>query len=274
MFAEGSYKKILVPVDFSINTEVAVKKTLELINGDEAVVHLLHVAGYKNQGRSSNPNLLAEEMLERWKNTIRETHPPVPVYNEIVYNGSVQQAIADKAKQCRADLIVVGQKSNHSWFPFLNTVMPVELAEASECAVLTVKPGALYNKIRTVVMPVTNNVTEFKMQALATLCKKFKVRIHLITFTDDERTPGEDSTSSLLRIYQWLKDSLHCPVEYAVLRGYNKPKAILSYSQKIDADVLLVNASTETKVGRLNTHISDLLPAASRMQVLTVQTKN
>ena len=39
----ASFKTILIPVDFSVNTNVAVKKTLEIIGSDEATVYLLHI---------------------------------------------------------------------------------------------------------------------------------------------------------------------------------------------------------------------------------------
>lgn len=274
MMSEGLYKTVLIPVDFSINTEVAVKKALEIINTNDAIIHLLHVHSYRSLSRLQETNLSAGEMLGKWKRDIQEGRPFIQVYTQVILKSSVQQSIAIKAKEYQVDLIVIGQKCNHSWFPFLNTVKPVELAETSKCAVLTVKPGALHNKIRTVVVPVMNDVTLHKMQAITALGKKFKLKIHLVTFTNEGQSHGGDSASSLLKIYQLLKESLHCTVEYAVLRGHNKAKAILNYSTKIDADILLVNAATETKVGRMNTHISDLLPPASRMQVLTLQTKN
>jgi hypothetical protein len=63
---------------------------------------------------------------------------------------------------------------------------------------------------------------------------------------------------------------MHCTIECAVLKGYNKARAILDYAKRIDADMLLVNTKSETKIGSFNRHISNVLPAASRMQVLTL----
>jgi hypothetical protein len=60
-------------------------------------------------------------------------------------------------------------------------------------------------------------------------------------------------------------------VEYAALYGSNKAKAILKYAEKVNADMLLVYPEVETKIGWLNTHISDVLPPASKVQVLAVQ---
>ena len=59
-------------------------------------------------------------------------------------------------------------------------------------------------------------------------------------------------------------------MEYAVLYGNNKAKAILNYAKKIQADVLVVHPGSETKIGWPNKNIADMLPAASTMNVLAV----
>ncbi|WP_431210498.1 universal stress protein [Puia sp. P3] len=37
------FTKLLIPVDFTLNTEIAVKKAISLIGADKVVLHLLHV---------------------------------------------------------------------------------------------------------------------------------------------------------------------------------------------------------------------------------------
>src|SRR5206468_1703438 len=138
-------------------------------------------------------------------------------------------------------------------------------------AVLTVKPGSLHTKIKTVVVPITDDLTQNKLEVVAALCKKYKMKVYLVTFMNEDHVPEEFSASNLLHMYQWLKNTLHCAVEYAVLHGGNKVKAMLSYAEKINADILLVHPESETRIGWLNRHISDVLSSKSKMQVLTVQ---
>jgi hypothetical protein len=195
----------------------------------------------------------------------------IKVHTWIVSPDPVQEAIAEKAQQLGVDLIVIGKNSNHTWFPFLNTVSPSELAERTGIAVLTVKPGSLHNKIKTVLVPVTDQLTQNKIEAIGALCKKYKMKIYLVTFINGNNVPEGFSASPLLQVYQWLKNTLHCPVEYTVLHGTNKARSILAYAEKIKADVLLVHPQSETRIGWLNRHISDVLPSQSKVQVLTVQ---
>ena len=44
----GLFKNILIPVDFSVNTEVAVKQAIELACTNGSTIHLLHVIKLKS----------------------------------------------------------------------------------------------------------------------------------------------------------------------------------------------------------------------------------
>ena len=277
-----SFKTILVPVDFSINTVVAVNKAVQVADAHGAVIHLVHLIQaplYMNLTRAISSQdaidrtgqLTAAQKLDQWKTSIEQAMPGISVVPWIVMNASIRETIEKKATEVKADLIVIGKKSSHSWFPFLNTVTPSALAYETGTAVLTVKPGAMYNDIKTIVVPVSGGVPRQKLETLSALVGKFKVKVHLVIYLEDGRRPEEEDASSLLKVYQWLQHSLNCPVEYSVLKGSNRARTLLQYAEKISADMVLVDPVSETHTGWLNTHISDWLPAHSKMQVLSVQ---
>lgn len=265
-----SFKNILVPVDFTQNTEVAINKALEVVDSDEALIHLLHVnrTGYSFK---KEVHLDGEKKLNEWKLAIEDEHPHITVEISMQESPSIQTAIKKKAEDSRADLIVIGQSSAHYWLPLLKTVLPMRLAQSTQIPVLTVKPGALHNKPKTVIVPIAEEIPNIKINALELLCRKTRLNIHLVTFVDGKNVPSEFSASALLQVYQWLKTKLHCPVEYAVMHGSNKAKAILEYAEKNNADILLVYPKKETQLNWWNQHISDVLPADSKVQVLAVQ---
>ena len=276
------FKNILIPVDLSINTEVAIKKAIDLAD-EGTYLHLLHVQSYGltamaqrfliKSNAVGNREIITQK-IDQWKTSIEECTEGITVHTWISIRDSVQKAIEEKAREIDADLVVIAKNSHHSWLPFLNTVLPNRLATTTGAAVLTVKTGAIYSKIKTVIVPITNRTAKHKMEAISVICKKFRVKIYLVTFMNEEPEVDDHNASALLQVYQWLKTSIHCPVEYAVLQGHNKAKAILAYAEKINADILLVHPETETKIGWLNKQISDVLPPASKMQVLAIQPAN
>ncbi len=277
-----SFKTILLPVDFSINTEVAVNKALEITERQSGSIHLLHVYPQINSNlipiarRNHNDESArsAEQKLLKWKMFIENSIPSINVTYNLERHSSIQRCIEQKAIQIQADLVVIGKNSNHFWLPFLNTVLPNELCEVTGSAVLTVKPGSLNNKIKTLVVPITTEVPRYKMDAITALSKKASLKVYLVTFSNEQNIPADFSASALLKVYQWLKESIHCQVEYSVLHGNNKAKALMLFAEKINADVLLLDTSSETKVGWMNRHISDILEPGSRVQVLALNRTN
>jgi nucleotide-binding universal stress UspA family protein len=265
-----AFKTFLIPVDFSVNTEVAVARALNLIGQEKAVIHLLHV--FRSFPLLNNTAAYAAcvKKLEEWKVSLEECREGITAYVRLIEASSVQAGIRRTAEDLRPDVIIIGQSAMHNSFLVFRKMAPMRLAKATGIPVLTVKPGSLPHKAKTVVVPVDDGFPEGKMQALAILCQQAKLSIHLITFIDGRNVPSDFSASTLLQMYQWLKTTLHCPVVYSVVHGSNKAKAILQYAEKTGADILLVQSEKETKIGWGGRHISDVLPRGSKMQVLAV----
>jgi len=268
-----TFKDILIPIDLTVNTEVAVNKALDLANAG-ATIHLLHVqnaAYYSGEYKNNHQQVTmsTDEMLAEWKYMIEESTNGIKVCLWTSMNESVQKAIVRKAKQLHADLVIIGKNSNHSWFPFLNTVVPSKVAQATKIPVLTVKPGSLNKKVRTIIVPVASGTPEPKLEALSAICKKFTVKIYLVSFMTNH-APADFYSSALLLLYKRIRAFSASPVEYAVLHGSNKAKAILDYANEMNADMLLVHPDVETKIGWPSKYISDVLPPSSKVQVLAV----
>ncbi len=164
----ASFKNILVPADFSINTEVAIKKALEICDED-SVVHLVYVQNYLPtllpipekillEGFSNRIVKKAISDLCKWKMKIHAEKPKIVVPLWVTEDLSIQKAIIDRANYTKADLLVIGKESNHSWLPFLNSVIPSVLAKETGSAVLTVKPGSLHSSIKNIVVPITDPI--------------------------------------------------------------------------------------------------------------------
>lgn len=244
-----SFSNILVPVDFTLNTEVVLQKALELAD-ESSILHLLHVR--KSPGLLSvlppfvsraacfyAPKEAARNSLLQLEKSVREISPGITIKLKLVSGRPLREALVRQAKKCRADLVVLGKSSSRSWLPLSHTSLSHQLAADARCSVLTVKPGAMNHRIRTVVVPVSGEVPVNKMRALQAICRKGRTNIHLVAFAQEEETPLDDTSSTLLNVYQWLKTSIGCPVEYAVLKGENKTRALLRYAAKTDADILL-----------------------------------
>lgn len=283
---KNEFNTILIPVDFSINTDVAIAKAIELCPASGGEIHLFHIQrlsllnlpGYLHHCVTGNSWLdvdsftaQAERRLQEFKAKIANRRPGIQVCSWVHMGGPIEKSIAAKAKRIHADLIIIGKHSHHSLLPFLNTVVPSRLATASGVPVLTAKPGCMMSKTKTAVISITNQFPGTKLAILEAMHRKLSLQVYLVTFLKDGHNPSF-SKQMLLNAIKMLKGYHSIPVEYRILDGKNKAKNLLAFCNKVEADVLIVYPDTETRVtGWINRHISDLLPANSRTQVFTVK---
>jgi len=277
------FKSILIPVDFSINTEIAVKKALELMEGSGEVIHLVHVISAPGAAVSTRISLednvfpasaKGEEIIKRmreWQQSIVETMPGLCVQIHL-FRGKVSQSIVTLARKLQPQLIIIGKHNYHSWFTFLNTINPHKLGKLTNCPVLTVKMGSLHNKIKSIVFPVKCFVPNRKIDLLISIAKKYRAKVYLVILVnpaDEQPTP---LYSAFIDTYRLLKSSLNCPIEHKAVTGTNLAKAALDFAQTIKADMILVSPETETRISLLTgRQVNDVIKGNSKLEVLSVE---
>lgn len=149
----ASFRNILIPVDFSVNTEVAIKKALEVIEQDGSQIYLFHTQKIipravrmarivLGKPSYSDRRIVGKVKLNYFQHSITESHRGVKVFVEFKRAKTIETSIIEKANLVKPDVIVIGKHSHHSWFPFLNSVYPNRIAKATGCPVLTVNPDS------------------------------------------------------------------------------------------------------------------------------------
>jgi nucleotide-binding universal stress UspA family protein len=268
-----TFDKILIPVDFSLNTEIAVKKAVELVGSDETVIHLLHVVHPAKKTKNQFRVWVAERDLHQWKYTIQQSGPHIRVKIHILLGRSVRQTIIECASMLNPNLIIIGKQNNHRRWFLSGSVSPDVVAKRTNCPVLTVKPGSMDNRTRVIVLPIRDFLPERKLEWAVLLAKRFKAQVHLLAVGEEAGPKDGLLSQNFLKAYHLLRDNLHHPVEYSASTRHNPAKAALSYAELIMADMILVNPQTESGVSGFTgfRHISDLLARDSKIQVLDVQ---
>ena len=268
------FNKLLIPVDFSLNTTLAIKKAAGLIGSDKAVLHLLHVV---------NPHrpiaaLAAKTELEQLGERTKEDYSGLEIRTHILKGYSVQRMIIEWAQTLNPDLIVIGRQNDrdrwtffhpHHWFPF-RTISPDVLAQKTNCPVLTAKPGSIDSRTRVIVIPIRDFLPERKLEWGILLARKYRAQIHLLAIRDNHQN---GLPQVFLKAYHHLRESLHHPIEFSTAPQNNPARAALNYAELIMADMILVNPATESGLASLtgSRHISDLLARDSKIQVLDIE---
>jgi nucleotide-binding universal stress UspA family protein len=266
---QQSFSNILVPVDFTQNTEVAVAKALDVIDKKGGTLHLLHVqkAIWRNHATTTEQ---VRSKLATWKGLLEESVPGIMVQSELKWSASVHKGITDAAGFAKADLIIIGKRAPQKWPRITDAVNPSKIAAKSGVPVLTVRPGSMHQPIKTIVVPVSESLPEAKMKTLTLLCSRLRPMVHLVAF-GRQAAITKAATNTLLHLYEWVQNTLQCPVEFTLLEGKPQAKQLMRYAAQINADVLLVHPEKETRLDFWNRQIQDILPAHSKVQVLAVR---
>lgn len=264
MSAQG-FTHILIPVDFTGNTETSVQKAIELVSSN-GLISLLHVL----PDNEAATELHAENEMNVLKEMIIEATGDISVETYINPGGNLPDVITGYSKIIRPDLIIVARKKVRRVFRFLYSVSPHELSERSGCPVLSLKTNSRPAPIRTIVVYISSKPTVPNLEPLRILSNRFRVKVYLVAFNQDDLSRTM-YTSGFLQIFQWLKSTLHCQVECCILNDQNRSKALATFGRKIDADILLIQSAGEKKETWINASIPDHVHSCSEIQVLSVQ---
>ena len=278
------FKNILIPVDLTISSEVAIGRAMELADKHFAILHLLHVATPPTLFHSAfaftilNPTIAPKTEIEiflklnKLKDQILCSHPSliVQVYN--LPGSSVNKVILDVANIINPELIIIASMGKRHWFNFSSTTFPNRIAKKTGCPVLTIKTGAAPKPVKNIVLPLGAFVPLRKIEWVSMLAKMYRARIHIVTMSTAGETMPGNLNKIFIETYRRLKDGLSTPIEYEVLTGTSFARSVLSYAQKIKADMVLVNPETESRISSMpGMHINDMLAANSPLQILSLE---
>jgi uncharacterized membrane protein YciS (DUF1049 family) len=253
------FNKILIPVDFSINTGLAIQKAVDLSGGEDIIIDLFHL-----ETRLSE--IEAESELEELTADIRKTWPRVHVSFQVGTGSSVPLGIIGMAHLLMPDLIVIGRHGNGRHFPLFNIITPGYLVKRTGVPVLTVKPGSLHAKIKVIVILIADLVPEKELEAAVLISQQNESQVHLVA------TRRGISSSAFAESHNRLRLVLRGQIECVTVVKKNFVRGAMNYAESVNADIVLINSAIQNRAFPilLNRYsdVSDLVRRDSKIQVL------
>lgn len=279
------FKKILIPIDFSEGSEIAIKKAVQLAEPSEASICLLCICKplfslniFSTTGYIVAPvtEILTiseiEQKVHGYKSYINQQLDRVIVETVISEGGKLLQKITETADLFGPDLIIIYKRSGKSCFHFFNQASPEHIAKKTDCPVLTIKVGSEEKKIRNIVVPVSQRIPERKLEIAIKLAKSFNAKIHLISFPDCI-VEEEKSDQAFIESFKKIRENASLIIKHGPVFGNEIARAVLKYAESIQADIILANPTTESCIHYVvgTIHISDMLSERSPIQILDVE---
>jgi nucleotide-binding universal stress UspA family protein len=252
------FKRILILADFSQASFHAAEEAAMIATKFNSELHILHISSTsklswlsgagdyfshlakrdneKNQRNNSLLKKLKIELEKRFELTIKchETE------------GKLCETVKKYVGDLQIDLVVLGAKRENWFKELLFESRAKDIIRSVNSEVLCVYPESNSSRLKKIVLPVGKHIPKRKIKLAYELAKKFAANVHLISLTRNGRSLSSENTKTLMASYQYLKDITNIPIECKTVFGNNLAQATIQYAESIGADLILVNAGSES----------------------------
>jgi nucleotide-binding universal stress UspA family protein len=271
-------KKILVPLDFSIQSEYAIKLASKIANETEIEVYLLHMVelpkGHIDMGSGSNFGI-PESMLyiQKVKEKIlnlkaqffsEDTKVKYAIRFETPYEG-----ILKFSARVNPDLIIMGPKDRSIFDELLIGSIVKRVANESKIPVLAVNKDPQDLNVKELVF-VSNFDEENRksFEVLLDFSRKFESKVHLLNVNTMNRF--RSTKKSKQKMEAFLKEYKKSEHSINVYNDDSIEKGVLNFSKEINADLIALSTHERSGIFRLfNRSISNRISKKSLKPVIT-----
>lgn len=251
------FKKILTLIDFSHASLHAADEAALIASKFNSQLYLLYV-DTTEQSHFFTPKIhFAKDSIIHNSGIVSTTHALEKIKAEledrtginVIYHevkGNLCETINNYVHELKADLVVLG--INHkSWIKELFGKNKMKtIIKNLDTEVLSVYPDSNSSRLKKIVLPIGKFIPKRKIRLAYELAKRFTANVHLISLNKNGNSLNTENTKILMASYQYLKDITNIPVECRTVPGNNLAQATVQYAENIGADLILVNAGTET----------------------------
>lgn len=280
------FDKIMIPVDFSLLSEIALNKAISIaIKCNSTEIHLVTVndssaVGYlmtpetgmalSLQSNNDQEMLLREKIIELG-NSISKNYK-IKIAGEVL-PGAMVQVVNGYVSSHNIDLIVMATAKTTGFMEFIFGSDAQRITSRATCPVLTMDAHTLTGSVQKIIFPVEDFYPENKLQYAIELAQLFNAEIHLICLSEKSSSPVYNTYSIITHIVEIFEEK---KIRYKAkaAKGKNITEAILQYAEIESIDLILVNPGEESKLtGRFIETTGGSIVNHTSVPVLTIKKK-
>lgn len=251
--------KILIPVDFSETSQLAIKHgafVAQLTKGDLYLLHVIN-AQYIAQNmfvpvmQFDAHNKIEEKAEQKLAQLGEEVKNEYNIKIEyIVKSGNPSTEIVAVAKEIGASLVVMG---THGYSPLEELVIgstALKVLTKSSCPTMAMSSEADHKGYSRILIPIdTSAHTRQKVNYSLEMARKFSASVHAVALLGVGEESEKASTELILHQIEKLAKEKGVPFHSDVLSNVkNRATATINYSQKIGADMIVIMTDQDAEL--------------------------
>ncbi len=248
----ATFKKLLIPIDFSVASENALNYGLSLASKIGAKIVLLHTYNFKPMVDISGQYISfsdlkaqtlaqGEQKLHELKTKITASHPEISL-EYLLMQDNLAEAVEAVCKEQNIDLVVMGTKGASGFEEYLVGTNTAVVIESIKSPVLVIPSKAKFHDIKKILFTTDFQFDDVEsLEALVEIAKIFKAKIEVVHFSKDIKSDEE--------LLDWLKEICEERVDYKLinftnlLEGSTMLNTLNKLIKKREVDLVSMSAS-------------------------------
>lgn len=228
---------LLVPVDFSNNSLIALKFAKAILQNRPSLIILMHVRETPNFQEQLSENLGVDHLLALWEEHAKSKDIEV---KSMILDGPVSETILKTATAYSASMIIMGTQGAKSKLDRIMGSNASKVATNSQCPVLVIPESMPFRMISKIVVGIDPNLEyDHTMAWLSGLILQEKTEVTL--FSAGSSTTLKEMEQYQFRISQIIAtNSPKCKVNHKVVATVDTVSSLDNLVQDLDADLLVL----------------------------------
>ena len=253
--------RILVPIDFSENSLLALEHAALMARIFKADLYLLHVIetmefAYNvydplllNKSNDEMEKFAINSLKKLAKKTcseemcIKNGIHLIPLVNK----GRVISEILDTAKNFTIDIIVMGTHGVKGFNEYFIGSNAHKTIAVSPCPVITIHTNADKPGFKNIVMPIDNSFhSRQKVDFTIELASAYGAKVHILGLFDTDDEMEKNKFELKINTVEKAIENANLSYEVHIVKGKNIAAESISYSDKIKADLVVIMTDHES----------------------------
>jgi nucleotide-binding universal stress UspA family protein len=252
-------KKILVPVDFTETSQIALNEAINLATLLNAKLFLINViefnqytVGVAREFETMVPPILELETIA--KNNMNKLVTGIESKNPIktesmITSGDISTEIISYSKKKKIDLIVMGTHGASGYKELFIGSNAQRVVTLSDIPVLTFQKKLSKAGFKNILIPIDNSMHSREKVGMAmTIASAFKSKLHLVGLPDSQDKTELNKFKIKLSSVEKIIVADKLTYTTTIAKGKSLAKAAIDYAEKNKCDLIVINTGHESKI--------------------------
>jgi nucleotide-binding universal stress UspA family protein len=225
-------KSLLVPVDFTAVSKVAMEHAAKLAETIDAAVVLLHVVSKADDVAQAKEKLAEEAKIISDSNSAINVRMAVRI-------GSIFEDISQTAAEESAELIIMGTHGASGWQKLTGSHALKVITSSKVPFVVVQTKGIKDSGYDDIVVPMDLGThSKQKLEVVVDMAKYFNSRVHI--FADRVESEAVKVKNNIVFAHKYLTDAGITHDTKVAEKSGHFDEQVLAYSKEVDADLIVI----------------------------------